>query len=97
MEQQLETAMDEMMQGSDVRGVLLTDKTGMCLGSRGQGEHLNPGGVDRMAKIAAKLDAEGRTPRMLVVEGENSQILIQQRDNFVGTLVREVITAVPSN
>lgn len=97
MEQKLDAVMDEMMQVSDVRGVLMTDRTGMCLGSRGEGEKLNAGGIDRMAKIAATLDSEGQLPRIMVVEGESSLIMIQQKENFVLTLVKEVITAVPTS
>ncbi|CAB3373592.1 Hypothetical predicted protein [Cloeon dipterum] len=87
-----------MMQAADVKGVLLTDKTGMTLGLRGLGANLNAGGVDRLAKIAAKLDPSGRLPQVVAVEGESSHILIQQRPNFTGAVVKEVISAhIPSS
>ncbi|KAK0158934.1 hypothetical protein PV328_009869 [Microctonus aethiopoides] len=88
MERNLEKTMEDVNNTLGVTGCILTDKSGLCLGAKGNISADSAGLIAAIADQAAKLEPESDLP-IITLQNDSKQCLIQRHGPVVGAIFKD--------
>ncbi|XP_057329192.1 uncharacterized protein LOC130670033 [Microplitis mediator] len=88
MERNLETTMEDAVKAVGITGCILTDKSGLCLGAKGNISPDSAGIIAAIANQAAKLDPEDAP--IVSLQSDSRQCLIHRHGPVIGAIFKNL-------
>ncbi|OXU23018.1 hypothetical protein TSAR_004031 [Trichomalopsis sarcophagae] len=88
MEQSFEKRMEDVNNSEGVVGCILTDKSGLCLGVKGNASSDSAGVIAAMAELVTKIEPGSKAP-IISLQSETKQCLIHEQGPVIGAIFKD--------
>nr|XP_023029325.1 uncharacterized protein LOC111517407 [Leptinotarsa decemlineata] len=93
MEKSFEKILEEIESAPGVTGCIITDHSGLALGTRGKPVNLKPGIIAAIAEQASKIESHGKTPT-IHFENDSHSFTIQRSGTVTCAVYRSLGKAI---